>query len=168
MVYYLFATFNISWIRYMLNEKGLQFKLVAVRKCLNAMTRMTWWWIQVQLNVCLFFYGIHLRLSLSNNNTKIKIFTPILVGLLVGSQDLFQQTLNISYRFFFFIENLVVWCQMGLSDATWHIFPEIDKKNCWCQQKYHTEGAQLHNIWKQQHSFLMRGYSSKSDKWFKK
>ena len=54
------------------------------------------------------FYGIHLRLSLSNNDTNIKIFTPILVGLLVGSQDLFQQTLNISYRFFFFIENLAV------------------------------------------------------------
>ena len=113
MVYYLFATFNISWIRYMLNEKGLQFKLVAVRKCLNAMTRMTWWWIQVQLNVCLFFYGIHLRLSLSNNNTNIKIFTPILVGLLVGSQDLFQQTLKISYLFFFF--SLKIW----LCDAKW-------------------------------------------------
>ena len=127
MVYYLFATFNISWIRYMLNEKGLQFKLVAVRKCLNAMTRMSWWWIQVQLNVCLFFmestYGFLFLIM-----TLILKYLPLFwLGFWLGVRTCSNRLWTFPIVFVF-IENLAVWCQMGLSDATWHIFPEIDKK----------------------------------------
>ena len=41
----------------------------------------------------------------------------------------------------------------------------------WCHMTYfswnHTKIGQIHNIWKQNNSFPKRGYSYKSDKWFK-
>ena len=59
---------------------------------------------------------------------------------------------------------IIKWGWMGFSDATWHIFPEVNK-NCWHQQKIHAKCGQTHKIWKQQHNkFPMSGYSSKSDK----
>ena len=79
------------------------------------------------------------------------------------SQDLFQDTLNISYLFL-----KAIW----LCDVKWNwmmsndVFFLKSMKNCSCQQKYHMKGFQAHNIWKQQHnSILMRDYSSKSDMW---
>ena len=112
MVYYLFATFNISWIRYMLNEKGLQFKLVAVRKCLNAMTRMTWWWIQVQLNVCLFFmestYGFLFLIM-----TLILKYLPLFwLGFWLGVRTCSNRLWTFPIVFFF---SLKIW----LCDAKW-------------------------------------------------
>ena len=50
----------------------------------------------------------------------------------------------------------IKWGWMGLNDATWRIFPEIDEKML-TSAKYHMKDVQTHTIWKQQHnSFPMR------------
>ena len=66
------------------------------------------------------------------------------------SQDLLQYTVNFSCLFLWKSGYVT---SNGIHNATWRIFPEIDKK---------TADAETYNIWKQQHnSFLMSDYLSK-------